>query len=159
WSEIQASSKYYVDAPGALFINSNPKALGTVYKRFLSVDGKPQVCVSGNMIYAGTTKACVKVDQNAKTGSGQKCLAYETTALWAPVSGTKTICTKYQDSNNTTCVKTQTISYSFTNLSADIWNKHLRDEDYPQNKSRANGYLGAKAFALPACQAQVVPAN
>lgn len=155
WGEIQNSSKYLVDAPGTFFVYSNPNALGTFYKRFLSLDGEAQVCIAGDQVYGGTVKACVEY----ATGSDSqqvKCARYETSEIWAPVSGTKKVCTAWAGADDSQCTKYQTINYTISKV-AKIWNKNLIDQDqYPAGNK---GLVGTKAFSLPACNAQVIPAN
>lgn len=145
WTEIQNNrARYFVDSPGAFFLNSNPRALGTVYKRFVSVDGFAKVCVAGDKIYGGTVQSCVKMKNGGRDGG--QCVETEANQLWAPLSGTRQICARHGGRDGE-CREWKTVSYNIdTNVSVKVYDQTSMDRD-----NDSAGYLGIKKFQLPAC--------
>jgi hypothetical protein len=145
WEQIQKNrATYLVDAPGVWYQNSNPRALGSVYKRLITVDGHAAACVAGDKIYGGRVQACVLKDNS----ESDRCLKYEQNDLWAPISGFRTICVGNDEGG--TCSKFQTIPYKInTNVTAKIFAQSMvRDGDTSSNQ----GLLGTKQMQLPNCR-------
>ncbi len=153
WSEIQGNSRYFVDASSVAFKNTNPAALGVVYKRLFSVDGYAQACVAGNMIFGGTTQSCAKY---AKTGDDNNtCVAFVANDLYAPTAGTKTVCVNEDSHGN--CRQTKTLNYTINTLvSMRIFDKARMTDNYNSDKK---GLIGTIKVQLPSCGDDVVPAN
>jgi hypothetical protein len=149
WEQIQKNrGRYFVDAPGALFQNSNPRALGTIYKRFITVDGFAAVCVDGDKIYGGRVQSCVK--KIPVGADNETCVRSEPNDLWVPISGFRTICADTRSDDRGTCEKFKTIPYKIsTNVTAKIFDEsRMRDGDTSSN----HGLLGTKQMQLPNCR-------
>lgn len=147
WEEIQQNrARYHVDAPGTFFQNSNPRALGSVYKRFITFDGAAAVCVSGDKIYGGKTQSCVKTERSGR--DEERCVKYEPNTLWAPLSGYRTICTQWEGRDDNRCTKYKTIPYKIdTNVKAKVYYQPGMNDD-----NEEAGLLGYKTMQLPKCK-------
>jgi hypothetical protein len=178
WEQIQQSrSQYVVDAPGTMYLNSNPRAFGSVYKRFIDFNGNAQACVAGDKIYGGTVQSCVKMDykitdpDRRERASKEKrqekvCVAYEPNLLWAPISGIKTVCEWYKGKDgertrkgdtNDKCLEYKSWTYTInTNVTAKIYafSSTPREDRQPSgkfDKETGRELLGMKQMQLPAC--------
>lgn len=150
WSQIETQkAKYFVDAPSVRFLGTNG---GTFFKRLLTVDGKTNACIVGDQIYGGVSKVCTEW-----AGSGQDddktCVKYQATELYAPISGTRTVCVQWEnDERPRNCQKWLDIDYTIdTNVKAAILDQPSMQDDDSGTGSSRQGFIGYKTRQLPAC--------
>jgi hypothetical protein len=150
WAEIEAQkATYFVNAPSVGFLGTNG---GTFFKRLLTVDGKTNVCVAGDQLYGGVSKVC-KQWENRNDNGTEKCLKYASTELYAPISGTRTLCVKWDNEDRQSkCLKNIDVDYTIdTNVKAAVLHQPSMDEDDNGTGASQKGFIGYKSRQLPAC--------
>lgn len=149
WGDVVANkSRYHIDAPGTFFKNSNKRALGTTFKRFINFDGKAQVCLTDDMVYGGAGQRCVKTEER---GDESVCVKKEYSELWAPRFGSRTV---YQYAgDNDTPVGSVEVPFAIGNtVKVNVYDKASMNSD--QENSRI---VGTFTVALPKCGASLPP--
>lgn len=141
WEEIRKErARYYVDAP-SVYYN------GFVFKRLVTQDGKPNACYTGNMLYGGQTKKCMKWVSRGE--DRDECVKYSIVDLWAPLSGTRQVCVDNAGRDDSgPCKKWIEVAYKVsTNVKTRIYS-----EAGMNDRNDNAGFLGVKYLQLPKCK-------